>query len=354
MAHEINFNERRKTHSFYSKGQIAWHRLGQVVEECVSPYEALKLANLDYEVAAAPTQIEIIGSDGSPLIKNVPRSQAIYRTDTNEVFGAVGARYTIVQNEESINFIYNILKLNPEIQNPEDIVIQTAGALGLGERIFVSAKLPANFYVGNESADNSGGTELYIVFTNSHDGTSSLRAIITPVRVVCNNTLSAALHSNKKKVSFRHTKNVLNSLKDGANMLNITYQAFNNTKELHEAMLKVKVNDKIVKDLIAQVFFNQAQLDVFNSLPNKNIELSDDSQISRLMKNRFYDVQECVEGGIGQDLNRGSLLWAYQGINTYLNNGVNYKNYEAKFESLTDGASILKDQKALELCSAMI
>ena len=149
MAHNIEYNNGRGTNSFYSRKELAWHGLGQVIQEAVSPEEALKLANLDYDVALAPlfasfipegchskldpiskqhymldnstnSVISILNKKGEQLTTN----KAIYRKDTLTPLGVVGNKYTPVQNIESLNFIYDILKHNPDIKEKNDIIIE--------------------------------------------------------------------------------------------------------------------------------------------------------------------------------------------------------------------------------------
>ena len=355
MAHNLEYNVQRGTHSFYSRKELAWHRLGQVIENAVTPDEALKLANLDFEVALAPIWSNFIPEgmiagtkdlNGFPLYDKstntftgkyiskkgalIKDKKSVYRTDTLENLGTVGNIYTPVQNRESINFIYNILKYNPDIKNHDDIIIETAGALGHGERIFVTAKLPTGFRIGEEKDD----TELYIVFTNSHNGLSSLTAMVTPVRVVCNNTLSAALGNNKSKFKFRHTSNIHNSLKEGLSLLRISYDNFEANKEVYNALLHIKVDSKMVDDLIFRSMLPQ---DVYLEVKKVGIDNIDPNRISTRLSNQMLDMRNYVDFGVGQKTNRGTAYWAYMGINSYLNNGVNYKDYSAKFDGLIDG-----------------
>ena len=159
----INYNEIRGTYSFYSLKELPWHGLGTIVEEAKTPNEILELANMDYKVELAPLYASFIpngavtcekdlitgeykgyyrsGNETIPYsIKKkeefIKTNYATYRTDTLNVLGVVGNRYEPVQNYAAIDFIFNVLS-NQDIIHPKDIIIETAGVLGKGERIFL-------------------------------------------------------------------------------------------------------------------------------------------------------------------------------------------------------------------------
>lgn len=374
MAANIEYNNMRGTSSFFSRKELAWHGLGQVIQEAVSPQEALRLANLDYEVGLAPLFASFIPEgctviqskdtfqNGNPMFEVVRdgiytnkyiakkgeqllTNKAVYRKDTLMPFGVVGNKYTVVQNIESLNFIYDILKHNPDIKEKNDIVIETAGVLGMGERIFVTAKLPKGFKIGEEKQD----TELYIVFTNSHDGTSSLTAMVTPIRVVCNNTLTAALGNNKSKVSFRHTANIANAMKQGLNLLKLSYETFDANMQAYNALLNIKVDAELVDKLICQAMLDDNQLLMVNKVGIRNVSKE---LISTNLINSIMDVRDFIYYGVGQETNKGTAYWAYMGMNTYLNNGYNFRDKEAKFDSLLlpNGVTSKMDTKMLNTC----
>ena len=202
MAHNINYNEQTGRYSFFSVKEKAWHGLGQIVEQYPTSEEAIKYAGLDYEVVKSPlftNGLELI-TDLNDLDLNhktleVPNYFANIRTDNNTVLGVVGKDYHIVQNREAFNFFDAIVGGN------EGILYETAGALGNGERIFITAKLPDYIRVGN----GDDVTEKYIFLTTSHDGSGSITAAFTPIRIVCQNTLNASLRNMTNVVRIKHT-----------------------------------------------------------------------------------------------------------------------------------------------------
>src|SRR6476659_1783755 len=179
MGHQINFNENTQQHSFFSVKEKAWHGLGQIVSDHPSSREALQFAGLDFEVAKLPNLHRL--PDGKEVTSE--NSFFTYRTDNQEILGdRLGSDYEVVQNKDAFSFFDAI------VGHKEGILYETAGALGKGERIFITAKLPDYIRVGHDDL-----IEKYLFLTTSHDGSGSITAAFTPIRVVCNNTLTVAL-----------------------------------------------------------------------------------------------------------------------------------------------------------------
>jgi len=99
----------------------------------------------------------------------------------------------------------------------DGIQYETAGALGKGERIFITAKLPDYITVGGNDL-----IEKYLFLTTSHDGFGSITAAFTPIRIVCNNTLNAALRNNTNAFKIRHTVNAKERLEEAHKLMGIT------------------------------------------------------------------------------------------------------------------------------------
>jgi phage/plasmid-like protein (TIGR03299 family) len=185
MGHNLNFNESTGRYSFFSVKEKAWHNLGQVVTDYPTSAEAIKNAGLDYKVVKSPLYTKgndiIITANGfetaAPHV-SVPNYFANVRSDNNAVLGVVGKDYHIIQNRDAFNFFDSI------VGGKDGILYETAGALGNGERIFITAKLPGYIRVGN----GDDVTEKYLFLTTSHDGSGSITAAFTPVRIVCQNS----------------------------------------------------------------------------------------------------------------------------------------------------------------------
>ena len=147
------------------------------VEDCTTSEEVIKKAGLDWSVdkcyiyAAMLSNIKDSFNEGGIDYAPIDNTYGIYRTDKNIPLGIVKGRYTTVQNIDAFKFFDKAIGKNKAIW-------QTAGAFDQGQRIFVSAKLPNNIFVKNDVVDN------YLVFTTSHDGSTGVKILLTPIRVV--------------------------------------------------------------------------------------------------------------------------------------------------------------------------
>lgn len=173
MAHNIFLNEQTGKHSFFSVKEKTWHGLGQIVQEYPNSTEALQFAGLDFEVCKRPNTHRL--DDGSEVISKT--SFYTYRPDTGAILGdRLGKDYEVVQNTDAFRFFDAIVE-------GDGIQYETAGALGNGEKIFITAKLPGYIKVGSDDL-----IEKYLFLTTSHDGFGSIMAAFTPIRIVCNNS----------------------------------------------------------------------------------------------------------------------------------------------------------------------
>ncbi len=174
MAHNLNYNESNGKHSFFSVQQKAWHGLGTVVEQYPTSAEAIRYAGLDFEVAKSPNTHILPGGE------QITSAQSFftYRTDNGDILGdRLGKDYHVVQNSDAFTFFDSI------VSDCRGIRYEKAGALGSGERIFITAKLPDYIRVGKDDL-----VEQYLFLTTSHDGYGSITAAFTPVRIVCQNS----------------------------------------------------------------------------------------------------------------------------------------------------------------------
>lgn len=360
MAANIEFNKDKNTYSFYSLKEVPWHGLGTIVETAKTPEEIIRIANMDYDVALAPMYasfvpegtvktisvengIKCVMQDGSDIIipskgTKVTQCFATFRSDNYKILGVVGNRYEPVQNREAMDFIYQVCKSQMVI-NPNDVIIQTAGVLGEGERIFVTAELPTYQIAKDEMRK-------YILFTTSHDGSGSIQACFTDIRVVCNNTLNAALNHCKNMVRFKHTKNVKINLVYGAQMMRESLKYSEEAKAILEASEKIKVTDNDILDYITDLVCDANQKDFVMKSRNLNSISNDNEIISTRKLNQIIAMKQAVDVAPGQDLHRGTLLWMYNGITSYVNNVMSYKDNLNKFDSITSGVSYKLGQTA--------
>ena len=182
------------THSTLFEGngrKLLWDGLGTKVDEAHSAREVCKIAGLDYIVRTEP----IYTADGM----KIPNMIATRRYDTvgdveipSTVFGAVTKRYTPVQNHLGFEFIDALF-------GSDGFQVETAGQFDDGKIVWIEAKMPTRD-IGGERIDP------YLVFTNRHDGKGSVRIFLSPVRIVCRNTLNYAIKKARgRSFSVKHT-----------------------------------------------------------------------------------------------------------------------------------------------------
>ena len=344
MAHNINYNEQTGRYSFFSVKEKAWHGLGQIVKQYPTSEEAIKHAGLDYEVVKSPlfTNGSEIITDFNHLEMNqntleVPNYFANIRTDNNTVLGVVGKDYHIVQNHEAFNFFDAI------VGGDEGILYETAGALGKGERIFITAKLPDYIRVGN----GDDVTEKYIFLTTSHDGSGSITAAFTPIRIVCQNTLNASLRNMTNVVRIKHTSGAKQRIENAHKIMGLANTLSTQLENIFNNWTKVRVTDQEVKKLIQLALCpNKETLDLLKKGAH--------DEISTLFKNTIDDAfnYAMLSDTQQMDTTKGTLYGAYNAVTGYFHNVRNYKNDEAKLQSIVlGGTAQIKSQKAFELCT---
>ncbi|UOE47895.1 DUF945 domain-containing protein [Mucilaginibacter sp. SMC90] len=331
MSHNINFNN--NSYSFFSVKERAWHGLGKIVDQYPTSAEAIRYAGLDYTVEKWP----MYAYDPNAVTMDeprVPNQLATIRTDTRQVLGVVGKEYEIVQNVDAFRFFDEI------VGGGDGILYETAGALGNGERIFITAKLPGYIRVGNDDF-----IEKYLFLTTSHDGFGSITAAFTPIRIVCNNTLNAAMSNHTGAIKIRHTASANERLKVAHKLMGISNQMADGMEGVFNSWSKVRISDKNLKKLI-QVAMVPNKETLNNLLAGKTDELSS------VYNNMVEKVFEYAMSSETQQLTTtaGTLFGAYNAVTGYFQNVRNYRDSEAKFKSITEGTAKLRGQAAFDLC----
>lgn len=207
-----------------------WHGLGTEVQEALTSEQALELSGLDWEVENLP----IYDAQGN----EIHGYKANTRSSDKSVLGIVGSRYKIVQNKEAFAFTDALIG--------EGVKYETAGSLRAGRTIWLLGRMPERYIIGERY-------EPYICFTNTHDGTGAVRACMTPIRVVCNNTLNAALAGAKRSWSTPHRGDVKGRLDEARQTLNL---ADIYLKALDEQADKW-ANEKLETDYVVSIILPQ-------------------------------------------------------------------------------------------------
>lgn len=366
MAHNLEIVNGVASFVENGKKERAWHKLGQVFDGPLTVKEALELSHANYRVELFPivamvprfadslTQGTIVTDETQDIMLDsiIPNRKVTVRMDTMKPLGVVSDSYGIVQNEDAFKFLDTLLtgKLTETEHTP---IIETAGVLGCGERVFITAKFPEQIILNNKTDDR---VEMYVVFTTSHDGTGAVNCMVTPTRVVCNNTLNIAMKRHAGKISLRHSSGIMNRL-DLANKENaeFAYKALNmyniykqSLEESFEHLQRIKVAEKDLDNILAQVLLSEPNFKIYQETGNINHE-----DISTIGKNVFNKAKETIHKGIGQELcESGTGMWLINGLTSYYQNEVNWKDDEYKFDSIQQGNASRKIQAAYDLLTA--
>ncbi len=208
-----------------------WHGLGTEVAEAPTSADALRFAGLDWSVRQEP----VFNSRGG-IVKGYKAN--VRETDGN-VLGIVGDRYKVVQNADAFRFTDDLID--------GEVRYETAGSLREGKQIWLLAKMPERRIAGD-------AVEPFLCFTNSHDGGSGVKVCMTPIRVVCNNTLNIALSSAKRIWSMRHTESVHDRLEEARNCLFHADMYMDGLEEYADFAACRRLRDDDIRSILNELF----------------------------------------------------------------------------------------------------
>ena len=277
-----NLEERNGQASMFYSGQVPWHQLGRRLDRPATAEEAMTEARLDYTVVKRPMKAIIHGRHYA----DVPMAFATIRTDTNVVLGVVGSRYEPVQNSQCFSFF------DPLIERDEAIY-HTAGVLGLGEKIWLLAKLPDCIRIGKKGDP----IEKFVLLYNSHDGSSHIRVKLTPIRVVCNNTLTAALSGSDQEVRIKHTAAATEKLQEAHKVLELTNQLYRELDYIFNRMALRKVTSQQLVDYVKTLVPDNEQAESNTRTENTRnhiLYLHDDTKEAAMHRGTLFGAFNAV------------------------------------------------------------
>lgn len=213
---------------------VPWHGLGVAVESAPTSAEAIKLAGLDWEVKSCPVFTEVAGNR---II--APNHKANVRSSDDKILGIVTNRYKIVQNAEAFDFTDSLIG--------EGCTYETAGSLQGGRRVFLLAKMPEKYILGEKY-------DPFICFMNTHDGTGAIKAVMTPVRVVCQNTLSLAIDTATRAWSTRHLGNLKSKLEEAKHTLHMANDYMDKFSVVADQLANTTVTEAASERMVDKLF----------------------------------------------------------------------------------------------------
>lgn len=212
---------------FYVR-ETPWHGLGTRVIEAPTSKEALIAAGLDWRVRQEPIYT---GTE-----EQIDGYRANVRETDRKVLGVVTERYKVIQNEEAFAFTDALLG--------EGVRFETAGSLQGGRKVWMLAHMPHEYIISGERISP------YLLFSNTHDGSGAVKVALTPIRVVCNNTLNLALSTAKRCWSTIHTGDIQNKMQEAKNTLLLAETYMDSLGKEFENLRMKKLNDKQVMEYI--------------------------------------------------------------------------------------------------------
>jgi phage/plasmid-like protein (TIGR03299 family) len=302
---------------FYVR-EVPWHGLGVSVDSAPTSEEALHNAGLDWMVEQKPIHL-YCGIERQ--YEEIPGYLANTRNTDNAVFGIVSKQYKIIQNTDAFDFTDALLGMGSG-----EITYETAGSLNGGRTVWLLARMPERIIVGDS-------IQPYLVFTNSHDGKSSAKAFITPIRVVCNNTLNMAIRSADRMWSTTHTGDIKGKMDEARRTLAMYDTYMDHLRAEADKLAMMKIQPTWLDNFIAQLMPIKPE---FSDIRIKMVEES------RALLKEVYNTRPDLSNL------RGSAWGIINAVADFSDHRpfgptttVTNRTYERKFESIISGADML-------------
>lgn len=288
MAHNILQHD-----NMLAVGKAPWHGLGvTLTQPPATASEALDLAGLNWTVAKAPMFLQDgrdVRVSGAVSKRNDGYPGAIIRQDTNEILGVVGPSYVPFQNSQMADIFEPLVA-------DGTITVETTGSLFDGRRVWMLGRFGNNTVI-----DRGDSVAKYMLLAHGHDGQFSVRFGFCPIRVVCWNTLSAAVGSEESNlVRCLHTSGLQQNLETLRDAMRISEETFEMTAEQYR--------------LLAQRGVNRSDLREY-----ARIVVEADKESSKWTRQQAEKIAAIVENATTGKGNTGSNWWhAYNGVTEFV------------------------------------
>jgi phage/plasmid-like protein (TIGR03299 family) len=314
MSHEIEMVNGVAQMAY--AGELPWHGLGQQVSDDITTDGMMEAAGLDWSVSKQPMYyMDDLGEMGE-----VPGKSALVRSSDNKVMDIVGQDWNPVQNAEAFEFFR-------EFVDTGDMQMHTAGSLKDGKMVWALAKVNDGFTI--KTAQGEDSVESYLLFSNPHQYGKSIDVRFTPIRVVCNNTLTLSLNQNVDQYVRMGHQRPFNA-EDAMATLGMAQQKLGQYKEAAEYLCqKSYTTDDMLN------YFNQ----VFPSASDRD-------------SNKSREAQEVMHTQAGAALGEGTF-WQLFNTVTYMTDHTLGRNSDTRLQSAWYGQNQNVKKKALELAVNM-
>lgn len=306
-----------------------WHAKTATVitDNVMSAREAIAIAGLDWQV-----ERHDVGANVDGTYIRAAGKKALVRSDTNTVLSIMSENYHVVQNAEAFGFVDDVL-------GGPDLRFNAAGSLHGGKRIWLSAVLDRELYIGGDMDEK---VDPYIMFANSHDGSLAVSAWITPIRIACQNALTYSRLTAKRSWKARHTKNVMDKQQDAREMLALASRYFDDLQTVGDALINTKVSVFEMHRLIAELF----------PMPgNKRPDEVEDGRAKTMVLNRREAVMDCL--GADDLANVKDTAWGFvQAVADWDDHHRHAKNDDIRIGRMLFNKSNVKD-RALDMARVL-
>lgn len=259
-------------------GELPWHGLGVKVAEDLTPREMQEAAGFDWTVEKLP----MFANKGGTDIR-IPSQQALVRSTDNKVLSVIGQNWEPVQNDEAFDFFVDFVKQG-------NMQMHTAGSLQDGKMVWALAKVDDDFELFNGDK-----VESYLLFSNPHQYGKSIDVRFSPIRVVCNNTLTMALNG-KAGVSLDHRKAF--DAQTVQQTLGLAKESMDEYKEVAEFLGSKKFTQDTLTNYFADVFGKSSKSEKDNIILTRNgqraLEVIDTQPGANYQKGTFWQALNAV------------------------------------------------------------
>ncbi len=235
MSHGLEIND-----TMFSAREVPWHGIGTVVPDELHAEEAIIAAELDWDVTLAPAFAQV-----GPHRRKTNAFFPMAEVDGEMEFignstRVVSAKYQVLQNRDAFTFMDNLVD--------DGLKYDTAGSLRNRAWVWMTAKLPGQIAVGGEDMH-----DVYLLLSNSHDGTKAVRVDVTPVRVVCANTLNMAWGDSRSSWSARHLSTMQGRIDEARQTMDLTFKYLDDWKIQSELLLAEVFSDRQMTNLLEKL-----------------------------------------------------------------------------------------------------
>ena len=316
MAHAV------ENMMYNSKNGLPWHKEGTAIDGLATSAQAIEASGLDWDVEVEPVFLE----DGA----EVEDSKAIVRQSDRKVFNVLGNRYTPLQNKEAFEFFDGVV-------GEDEAIYETAGSLKGGKVVWLLAKMPDYIRIGN----TDDVIKKYVLLANSHDGSSPVTVQTTPIRVVCNNTLTTALKGSSNRIKVRHTKNMIVNLEQGRRAMGLVNKIYTQLDDIYNEMGNVNLTTDTMDEYLNNVLNNGKE------------------EVATRTENKIMDVKRVYEEGAGVDdpaiLDGRDNMWRlYNSLTEYVDHYKNYNQGTDHLHAISMGSGAKLKEKAFKEAVKML